>query len=135
MYILAIVFVIITIGFFGFGFYTPITALFFLGIVTWGPLIVIFANGQYALARVINRSKWQTLTEIQSKVESLQELEEIPSQETIEHIRLLMDYHDHIKNTKESNINLRSSLSLLNSLLLPLLTFLLTNLDKLGILP
>jgi len=41
-----------------------------------------------------------------------------------------MDYHDRIKSTPNSALNFRSSLNFLNSLLLPILAFILANLDK-----
>jgi hypothetical protein len=41
-----------------------------------------------------------------------------------------MDYHDRIKSTADSALNFRSSLNFLNSLLLPVLAFVFTNLDK-----
>lgn len=134
IYILAVVFVVVTVGIVIFGFFTPVTAIFYLGVITWGPLIVIFANGQYALTRIISRAKWKALNEIQAKIEKLQRQEEIPSQDTVAHIRSLMDYHNHIRDTRNSALSLRSGLNFLNSLLLPLLTFVLTNLDKLGLL-
>ena len=41
-----------------------------------------------------------------------------------------MDFHDRIKATRNSALDLRAGLNFLNSLLLPLLAFLLANLDK-----
>jgi hypothetical protein len=41
-----------------------------------------------------------------------------------------MDYHDRIKATPNSALNFRASLNFLNSLLLPILAFILANLDK-----
>jgi hypothetical protein len=41
-----------------------------------------------------------------------------------------MDYHDRIKSTPNSALNFRASLNFLNSLLLPLLAFVFSNLDK-----
>ncbi len=45
-------------------------------------------------------------------------------------INRLMDYHDRIKGTHNSAFDLRAALSLINSLLLPLLALLLANIDK-----
>lgn len=41
-----------------------------------------------------------------------------------------MDYHDRIKATRNSALDLRAGLNFLNSLLLPLIAFVLGNLDK-----
>jgi hypothetical protein len=51
----------------------------------------------------------------------------------LERLAKLMDYHDRISNTPNSALNLRSSLNFLNSLLLPVLAFLIGNLkDVIG---
>jgi hypothetical protein len=41
-----------------------------------------------------------------------------------------LNYHDRIATTRNSALNLRTGLSFVNSLLLPLLAFVLGNLDK-----
>ena len=48
----------------------------------------------------------------------------------MEAINRLMDYHDRIKATRNSALDLRAGLNFLNSLLLPLLAFLLANLKE-----
>ncbi len=50
--------------------------------------------------------------------------------ETMEAVNRLMDYHDRIRATPNSALNLRTSLGFLNSLLLPVIAFVLANLDK-----
>jgi len=63
-------------------------------------------------------------------VEALQAHENIAEKETVEAINRLMDYHDRIKATRNSALDLRAGLNFLNSLLLPLLAFLLANLKE-----
>ncbi|HLF66914.1 MAG TPA: hypothetical protein VI522_04780, partial [Gammaproteobacteria bacterium] len=92
-------------------------------IIGWGPTILFFAVNQYILSRIISRAKWQTLNDIQRQVETLQAQEPILSEETLGHIDKLMDYHDRIKSTRNSALDLRSTLNFLNSLLLPLIAF------------
>jgi hypothetical protein len=99
-------------------------------VVGWGPLIVIFLIGQYALAQIITRAKWTKLNEIQAKIEMLEAEEDVPSEKTLAHLGKLMDYYDRIKATRNSALNLRAGLNFLNSLLLPLLAFILGNLDQ-----
>jgi len=65
------------------------------------------------------------------KIERLHTREDIPTRETLEHIGKLMDHYDRIKATPNSALDFRAGLSFLNSLLLPLLAFLLGNLDNL----
>jgi hypothetical protein len=96
----------------------------------WGLLAVLFVIIQAALSKIIARAKWKTLNEIQSQIERLRSQEEIPSEKTLAHLSQLMDYHDRVKATRNSALDLRSGLSFINSLLLPLLAFLLANLGE-----
>lgn len=72
----------------------------------------------------------RTLNGIQAQVEALQAKETILSEDTLGHIDKLMDYHDRIKATKDSALNLRATLSFLNSLLLPVIASILANFDQ-----
>ncbi len=76
-------------------------------------------------------AKWEKLRQIQKKVERLESQEDIPSRDTLAHINALMDYHTRIMSTQNLALDFRTGLNLLNSLLLPLFAFLLTNLGKL----
>lgn len=107
-----------------------LSLIILLVLVGWGPLVALFAINQYALAKIITRAKWRKLNEIQAKIEGLEAQEEIPSEKTLAHLTKLMDYHDRIKATRNSALDLRAGLNFLNSLLLPLLAFVLGNLDK-----
>jgi hypothetical protein len=101
-----------------------------LTIANWGYLAVLFVIIHVALAKIITRAKWKTLNEIQSQTERLRTQEEIPSEKTLAHLSQLMDYHDRVKATRNSALDLRASLNLINSLLLPLLAFLLAHLGE-----
>ena len=87
----------------------------------------MYAAGQYHLSDLITRAKWKLLNELQTKIEMLSEGEEIPDKDTLDRLSKLMDYHDRIKATPNSALNLRVSLNFLNSLLLPILAFILAN--------
>ena len=95
----------------------------------WIPLTILFVWNQYALGKIITTAKWKKLNEIQSKIEELETKENIPSQETLEHLGKLMDYYDRIKATPKSALDIRAGLNFLNSLLIPLLAFVLANFD------
>jgi len=98
-------------------------------LIIWLPLIVIFILNQSSLSSIIRRVKWKTLNEIQMKVEKLQTSKNFGNQESMDAIKRLMDYHDRVKATRDSALDFRTYLSFFNSLLLPLLAFLLGNLD------
>jgi hypothetical protein len=95
----------------------------------WIPIIGMFFLNQSSLSSIIQRSKWKALNEIQAKVEQLHSSEKLGEKETMETINRLMDYHDRVKKTRNSAIDLSTTLSFINSLLLPLLAFILGNLD------
>ena len=62
----------------------------------------------------------------------LQEKEPILSEETLTHIDKLMDYYDRIEATKNSALNIRAGLNFLNSLLLPVLAFIIAISEKIS---
>jgi hypothetical protein len=95
----------------------------------WIPIIGMFVLNQNSLSSIIRRAKWKALNEIQEKVEKLQATENFENKETMDAINRLMDYHDRVKATRNSAIDLGTTLNFINSLLLPLLAFVLGNLD------
>lgn len=129
VYIAAVGATIVTLFGALFGLLT-LSFIIMLVLVVWGPLTAFFVTNQYALAKIITRAKWKTLNEIQAKIETLEAQEDIPSEKTLVHLTKLMDYHDRIKATRNSALDLRAGLNFLNSLLLPLLAFLLANLKE-----
>jgi hypothetical protein len=95
----------------------------------WLPIIAIFILNQTSLSSIIRRAKRKTLNEIQVKVEKLQTAKNFEEKETMEAINRLLDYHDRVKATRNSAIDLGTTLNFINSLLLPLFAFVLGNLD------
>lgn len=107
---------------------TPTPALIF-SVFVWAPTVILYAAGQFHLSDVITRAKWKMLNEIQTKVEQLYVEQKIPDGPTLERLGKLMDYHDRIKDTPNSALNFRASLNFLNSLLLPIVAFVIANLE------
>jgi len=109
------------------------TALVFT-LLIWGPTIVFYATGQFHISNLVTQAKWKTLNEIQSKIEALYKTVvsgrvKTPRRETMDLIEHLMDSHDRIKVTPNSALNFRAGLNFLNSLLLPVVAFIVANLD------
>ncbi len=102
------------------------TALIF-SLFVWAPTVILYATGQQHISGLITRAKWVMLNEIQMKIELLYSQEEIPDKATVERLQQLMDYHDRIKSTPNSALNFRASLNFLNSLLLPVIAFVIAN--------
>ena len=68
--------------------------------------------------------------EYPKKIEKLKTEENIADENTMAAIKRLIDYHDQVKSTPNTALNIQASLNFLNSLLLPLLSSILGNLDK-----
>ena len=100
-------------------------------LMSWGPVVTLFVFSQAALSRIIMEAKWGKLRQIQKKIERLESQEDIPSRDTLAHISGLMDYYDRIRSTQNLALDFHTGLNLLNSLLLPLLAFVVSNLGKL----
>lgn len=98
--------------------------------VFWCVIVLTFAISQYSLAQIIQRVKWKTLEEKQTQIEKIQKEQAVPDKETREALNWLLDYHNRVKATRNSALNLEAGLNLFNSLLLPVLAFALGNLDK-----
>jgi len=107
---------------------SPTAGLIF-SIFVWAPTVILYAASQYHISDMISRAKWKILNEVQEKIETLYSEKKIPDGETLKRLESLMDYHDRIKATPNSALNLRASLNFLNSLLLPVLAFIAANIE------
>ena len=103
-------------------------AMIFIG---WIPVTIQFTSNQIALSRIVTTAKWKTLNELQAKIRKLRTEANLADKETMEAINRLMDYHDRIRVTRNSTLDLRTGLNFLNQLMLPLFAFLLANIDRL----
>lgn len=130
IYIIAFYSAIITLGSFTGESYQSASVGIVLVLVFWLPIIIMFVANQTSLSSLVRRAKWKTLNEIQAKVEKLQASENFEAKETMDAINRLLDYHERVNKTRISALDFRAYLNFINSLLLPLLAFLLGNLDK-----
>jgi hypothetical protein len=107
----------------------PIIAqIAFMIAVGWVPVITQYLVNQACIRTIISRSKRKTLNRIQAEVQSLHE-GDVKNKENLEAINRLMDYHERIRATPNSNLNMKIIGNFLNQLALPLLGFLLANID------
>lgn len=129
IYFVAVFAAILTLGTSWLGLFASLLG-FGLVVLLWLPITVLFMVNQTSLSSIIRRAKWKTLNEIQAKVEKLQVSENFEDKETMEAINRLMDYHDRVKATPNSALDLGAILGFINSLLLPLLGFILGNFES-----
>jgi len=128
VYLFAILGAIITLAV---GVTGLLPAFYYVMPVFWCVIVLIFAISQYSLAQIIQRAKWKTLNGIQQQIQTIQRDHPIPDKDARDALDWLLAYHDRVKATRNSALNLEAGFNLLNSLLLPVLAFLLGNLDKL----
>lgn len=101
----------------------------FLVVLIWIPLVAQFFINQASIQYIISVSKRKTLNRIQMKIKTLHN-SDIADKDNIDIVNRLMDYHERIRLTSNSNLSLESALKFLNQLIIPLLAFLLGNLEK-----
>jgi len=101
-----------------------------LVLLYWVPIIALFILNQTSLASIIRRAKWKTLNEVQAKIEKLRASKSFGTPKTMDAINKLMDFHDRVKATRNSAIDSSTIVNFINSLLLPLIAFILGNLDQ-----
>jgi hypothetical protein len=96
-------------------------------ILRWLPLIALFVVNQIALSRVITLSKRKSLNEVETQMATMRPKEDPPNNETMETLLWLWDYHDRIKGTRNTILDIKGIMNLVNTLLIPLLAFLVAN--------
>ena len=114
------------------GAYVAVWASVLIIPIAWIPLTLQFISNQTALSQIVATAKWKTLNELQEKICKLRTEANLADKETVESINRLMDLHDRIKATRNSTLDVRTGLSFLNQLMLPLLAFLLANVERLA---
>lgn len=102
-------------------------------LIIWLPLAALYFASEGAINNIVNNAKWDTLRELQSTIESMHQNGDLTDEGTLSTIQRLIDYHDRIAATRNSTFNVRSLLTFINSLLLPLAAFLLANADRIGV--
>ena len=128
LYLYALVGIAMTVLFTGFGLTTTFWIILLI-ITMWSPVISFFIIGQVSLSNIITNAKWQKLNQIQARIEKLVVEGNIEDKDTLETIKRLIEFHNQILGTPNSALNFRSGLNFINSLMLPLIAFVLGNLD------
>jgi hypothetical protein len=108
--------------------FARIIGIFWL-LVVWGLTGGIFLGAQVQLGKIIGRAKQETLSGIQARVEALYAGMENPDRDTLATIKELMELHGRVKATNNWAISFHEGLRFLNTLLIPLLGFILANID------
>jgi len=120
-------FLLAAIAFFAVSLVTFDVSNLILAIPTWFVLIVIFVASQRSLSRIIKRVKRESLIRIEAQMAALRTGGDAPDKETLETFMRIWDYRDRINGTRNSVLDLKRILNFVNTLLIPLLAFLVAN--------
>jgi hypothetical protein len=93
----------------------------------WLLLIAFFIVNQIAVYMVISRSKQETLIEVESLMAKIRPNSTPPDHVSMETVLFLWDYHDRIKGTRNFILNLKGFANFINTLLIPLVAFIIAN--------
>ena len=98
-----------------------LSSMFIFSAFVWAPTVALYAAGQIHLSNLIMRAKWGVLNDIQTRIESFYARQDLARKDTLQVLQEMMDYHERVRNTANSALDLRSGLNFLNALLLPVL--------------
>lgn len=96
-------------------------------VLGWLPPIILFITIHLSLARIMTEAKGRKLAQIQEIIRQTERGSDLATKEPLESIQRLMNYHDRIRATPNSMVNLNSLSNLLGSLLMPLIATILGN--------
>ena len=97
-------------------------------ILNWIPILALFILGNQAFSQQIVRAKYERLDKLQSKIMKLSNIEKM-DKDSAAYIKILMDYHDRVKSSRNSLYNSESFINLIGSLALPSLAAILSAID------
>lgn len=100
-------------------------------LIVWVVITAQFTLAHSTLGKIVNGAKLKTLGSIRSTINSLEAKGDITEKETAEKILCLMDIYDRVKTVKGDTFDFKSFSTFVSQLMLPLLGWLLGNLDKL----
>ena len=97
----------------------------------WIPIATQFFLNQSAVRQIISNAKWNVLELIQSEIRTLKNTSPLCAKETTDAINRLIDLHERIEKTRNSTFDFKAALNFLNQMLLPVLGWIIGNIDKL----
>jgi hypothetical protein len=121
---------------FFFGVASPIPSLrswnfsIIILVTGWIPLTAQFISNRAALKQIVRTAKWRTLKAIECRIKTIQDRADLADKETMECITRLMDYHDRISATHDTALEFRARLSFVTQILLTVLAYILSNIDR-----
>jgi hypothetical protein len=94
------------------------------------PLVGIFVTRQVVLSRIVARARATLLDRLREQIEALDIEHHFDDPALYSQANAMMNYYDRVKNVNSSVFDWRVGVTLINSLLLPSVAFVLTHYDK-----
>jgi len=127
----AVILAVFSIGLAFLGAFDSDVPLFIIWVLgAWALLLLLFFNNQYILANIIKKHKLKKLREIQKEIYSLEAGRKIADKETLETIKLLMDFYDRVEKMPDSTFRIGEVFRLIQAMLLPILASVISSLKN-----
>ena len=114
-----------------FMFYIMQIPVFPLALIYLIPLLGIFIFRQIALSLIVGRARWTVLERLSAGMEKLDVEHHFDNPAIQNQYKAMLDYYNRVKNAATGVFDARTAVLLFNSLLLPLIAFVLFQFDKL----
>lgn len=100
-------------------------------VIAWTIITSQFFLTRSTLKSITNKAKWATLGRIRDRMNSLEIQGDLSDKDVAERLSRLIDVHKQVVASKTNTFDLKSGVTLVGQLMLPLLGILIGNLDKL----
>lgn len=100
-------------------------------LIGWLPIVTQFFLTQHSVGVIIANAKWDALEQIQAEIRALKNNGQLKEKETTDAINRLLDLHDRVQKIRNSTFDLTAGLNFLNQLMLPVVGWIVGNVEKL----
>lgn len=100
-------------------------------VIAWTIITAQFFLTRSTLKSITNKAKWATLGRIRDRMNSLEMQGDLSDKDVAERLSRLIEVHKQVFASKTNTFDLKSGVTLMGQLMLPLLGILIGNLDKL----
>jgi riboflavin transporter FmnP len=98
-------------------------------LIVWAVITAQFILTRSTLGKIVDAAKNKTLSDIRAKINVVRAEGDMAEKETAERVLRLMEMHDRVKSAKVEVFDFKSVTTFITQLMIPLLGFLLANLD------
>ena len=127
LFVSAVIATIFTTGLFLFALKSNSVRIVFSLVCAWGPMVFTMLYYQYALFKLIRRSRMSVIVPLQGSIAAFQQNMQHLDGSDIEKLNKLLDLHKRVCSSNSTALDWRGSFATINTLLLPLASLLIAN--------